>query len=77
MFCVIHPCILSLMTWSISHELANFVDYGNRLLRRLKMEGQQLSEMEKRILRAQLKQLCIASEQLDDCTMKPRNKEAA
>ena len=65
------------MTWSISHELANFVDYGNRLLRRLKMEGQQLSEMEKRILRAQLKQLSIASEQLDDCKMKPRNKEAA
>ena len=65
------------MTWSISHELANFVDYGNRLLRRLKMEGQQLSEMEKRILRAQLKQLSIASEQLDDCKMKPRKKEAA
>ena len=65
------------MTWSISHELANFVNYGNRLLRRLKMEGQQLSEMEKRILRAQLKQLCFASEQLDDFKMKPRNKEAA
>ena len=65
------------MTWSISHELANFVDYGNRLLRRLKMEGQQLSEMEKRILRAQLKQLCITSEQLDDCKMKTHNKEAA
>lgn len=64
------------MTWSISHELADFIDYGNRLLRRLNMEGEQLSVMEKRILRAQLKQLCVASDQLNDTHVKDRKEVA-
>jgi hypothetical protein len=68
------------MDFSISHELANFVDYGNRLLRRLKAEGAQLSEMERRILLAHLRQLSMASEQLSDTRSrngKDGKKEAA
>ena len=65
------------MDFSISHELANFVDYGNRLLRRLKIEGAQLSEMERRILLAHLRQLTLASEQLSGTGVKDRKKEAA
>jgi len=65
------------MDFSISHELANFVDYGNRLLRRLKTEGAQLSEMERRILLAHLRQLTLASEQLSGTGVKDRKKEAA
>jgi hypothetical protein len=65
------------MDFSISHELANFVDYGNRLLRRLKTEGSKLSEMERRILLAHLRQLSMASEQLSDTKLKDRQKEAA
>ena len=65
------------MDFSISHELANFVDYGNRLLRRLKTEGTQLSEMERRILLAHLRQLSLASEQLSDARLKDRQREAA
>ena len=54
------------MDLSISHEVANFLDYGNRLSERLKTEGKGLSKMELRILSTQLRQLIIAVKQLDD-----------
>ena len=54
------------MDLSISHEVANFLDYGNRLSERLKTEWKGLSKMELRILSAQLRQLTIAVKQLDD-----------
>ena len=39
-----------LMELSISHDAANFLDYASRLLQRLKVDGERLSEMERRIL---------------------------
>ena len=54
------------MAFSISHEIANFLDYGSRLSERLKTEGKDLSKMELRILSTQLRQLTIAVKQLDD-----------
>ena len=65
------------MKLSISHELANFIDYGNRLLRRLKVDGQELSKMEMRILAAQLRELSTAVKQLDESKAGDRNKDAA
>ena len=59
---------------SISHEVANFIDYGNRLLRRLKVEGQQLSKTEIRILSAQLRPLILSAKQLYNSK---RNEQAA
>ena len=54
------------MAWSISHELADFLEYAARLLQRLKTEGSYLSQSEIRIFREQLKQLNRAAEPLDD-----------
>ena len=66
------------MKWSISDELANFLDFGTRLMHRLKTEGNELSEMEKRILRAQLTKLTIASDHLlHESKWKNRDKEVA
>lgn len=65
------------MVLSISHEVAEFIDYGNRLLRRLKMDGGQLSEMEMRILSEQLRQLSSTVKQLDETKLRARSKEAA
>ena len=65
------------MVLSISHEVAEFIDYGNRLLRRLKMDGGQLSEMEMRILSEQLRQLSSTVKQLDETELRARSKEAA
>jgi hypothetical protein len=47
-----HYCCF--MELSVSHEVANFLDYGSRLLERLKTDGQDLSYMELRILAVQL-----------------------
>ena len=65
------------MNLSISHEVANFLDYGNRLLQRLKIDGKELSEMEVRILSAQLRQLSLEIKRLDCTRVRDRNKEAA
>ena len=40
--------------YPVSHEVANFIDYGSRLLERLKTEGSELSYTELRILSKQL-----------------------
>ena len=68
---------LFLMQLSISHEVANLIDYGSRLLERLKEEGHGLSEMEIRILSSQLRKISIAVKQLDDSRWRDCNKEAA
>ena len=65
------------MNLSISHEIANFIDYGSRLLERLKTEGQELSEMEIRILSAQARKITMAVKQLEDSRWMDRNKHAA
>jgi hypothetical protein len=65
------------MQYSVSHEVANFLDYGSRLLERLKTEGQELSYMELRILALQLGRISGAVKQLDDSKWRHRNKEAA
>jgi hypothetical protein len=65
------------MEYSISHDLANFIDYGNRLLRRLKTEGAQLSEMERRILLTHLRKLSTAAEQLQGSRSESFKKDAA
>ncbi len=64
------------MDFSISHEVANFLDYGSRLSERLKTEGKDLSKMELRILSAQLRQLSIAVKQLDDGRWRDRSEAA-
>ena len=64
------------MDFSISHEVANFLDYGNRLSERLKTEGIGLSKMELRILSAQLQQLTIAVKQLDDARWRDHSEAA-
>jgi len=65
------------MKYSVSHEVANFLDYGSRLLERLKTEGQHLSYMELRILALQVGKISGAVKQLDDskwavATMQPK-----
>ena len=65
------------MERSISHELANFIDYGSRLLRRLKIEGEDLSKMEIRILSEQLRQLSTMVKHLDETKSGDRRKEVA
>ena len=65
------------MESSVSHEVANFIDYGTRLLERLKTKGQDLSYMEIRILGAQLGKISTAVKQLDDNRCRHSNKEAA
>ena len=65
------------MDFSVSHEVANFIDYGNRLLQRLKLQGTELSKMEVRILSQQLRQLSAAVKKLDDGRWRETNKEAA
>jgi hypothetical protein len=64
------------MEFSISHEVANFLDYGSRLSERLKTKGKDLSKMELRILSAQLRQLSIAVKQLDDTRWRHRSEAA-
>jgi len=68
--------MILLMDFSISHEVANFLDYGSRLSERLKTEGKDLSKMELRILSAQLRQLSIAVKQLDDGRWRDRSEAA-
>lgn len=63
------PGILNHMAWSISDELATFIDDATRLLQRLHTEGERLSRSEIRILRAQLKRLNNASEPLDESSL--------
>ena len=65
------------MGLSISHEVANFLDYGSRLSERLKTEGQELCEMEIRILSAQLNKIGTAVKQVHDGKWRDRKKEAA
>ena len=65
------------MQYSVSHEVANFLDYGSRLLERLKAEGQELSYMELRILALQLGRISGAVKQLDDSKWRGRNNDAA
>ena len=65
------------MVLSISHEVAEFIDYGNRLLQRLKMDGRHLSEMEMRILSEQLQQLGATVKELDGTNLRTRSKEAS
>jgi hypothetical protein len=65
------------MDLSISHEVADFIDYVSRLLGRLKIYGKQLSAAERRILSVQLRQLSIAIKELDETTLRHRAKEAA
>ena len=65
------------MQFSVSHEVANFLDYGTRLLDRLSAEGQRLSYMEIRILSAQLNRISLAVKQIDDSGWRHRNNEAA
>ena len=57
------------MVLSISHEVAEFIDYGNRLLQRLKMEMRILSE--------QLRQLGATVKELDGTNLRARSKEAS
>lgn len=66
-----------LMGMSISHEVADFLDYGSRLLERLKPEGQELSEMEIRILSAQLKKMSVVVKEVHDAKWRDRKKAAA
>lgn len=54
------------MGLSISHEVADFLDYGSRLSERLNTEGQELSEMEIRILSAQLNKIGTEVKQVHD-----------
>ena len=65
------------MAWDISHDLATFLDYGLKLMERLKTEGDRLSEIEIRILRAQLNKLSIAADHLNDIKWRDRSEEAA
>ena len=65
------------MAWHISHDVATFLDFGIQLMERLRTEGDQLSEMEIRILRAQLNKLSIASDHLHDIKWRDRNKEGS
>jgi hypothetical protein len=65
------------MELSISHEVADFIDYGSRLLRRIKADGLDLSKMEIRILSAQLRQLSTVITQLDDARANGGNRKAA
>jgi hypothetical protein len=65
------------MQYSVSHEVANFLDYGSRLLERLRTESQELSYMELRILALQLGRISAAVKQLDDSKWRDRNKDAA
>jgi hypothetical protein len=65
------------MDLSISHDVANFLDYGSRLLERLKTEGHDLSDMELRILSAQLRKLSMAVKQRHDTRWRDRNNDAA
>ena len=69
--------MLVVMEFSVSHEVANFLDYGSRLLERLKREGQELSYVELRILASQLGRINCVVKQLDDSRWRHRNKEAA
>jgi hypothetical protein len=64
------------MDFSISHEIANFLDYGSRLSERLKTEGKNLSKMELRILSAQLQKLSNAVNKLDDTRWRDRSEAA-
>jgi hypothetical protein len=64
-------------SYRISHEVANFLDYGSRLLERLKTEGQELTYMELRILSTQLGKISTAVKQLDDSRWRGRNNQAA
>ena len=61
----------------VSHEVANFIDYGIRLLERLKTEGSELSYTELRILSTQLGRISAAVKQLDDSRWRHRNNQAA
>jgi hypothetical protein len=54
------------MGLSISHEVADFLDYGSRLSERLNTEGQELSEMEIRILSARLNKIGTEVKQVHD-----------
>jgi hypothetical protein len=65
------------MVLSISHEVAECIDYGNRLLQRLKRDGRHLSEMEMRILSEQLRQLGATVKELDGTNLSARSKEAS
>ena len=63
--------------YPFSHDLANFIDYGTRLLERLKTEGSELSYTELRILSTQLGRISTAVKQLDDSKWRHRNNHAA
>jgi hypothetical protein len=63
--------------YPFSHDVANFIDYGTRLLERLKTEGSELSYTELRILSTQLGRISIAVKQLDDSRWRDRNNQAA
>jgi hypothetical protein len=65
------------MNLSISHEVADFIDYISRLLQRLKVDGKQLSAVERRILSTQLRQLSIAIKELDETKLRDRTNKAA
>ena len=63
--CELTPSILA-CTYRISHEVANFLDDGSRLLERLKTEGQELTYIELRLLSTQLGRSRTVVKQLDD-----------
>ena len=63
--------------YPVSHEVANFIEYGTHLLERLKTEGSELSYMELRILSTQLGRINTAVKQLDDSRWRHRNNQAA
>ena len=68
---------LRIMKLSISHELANFLDYSSRLMQRLSMEGRELSEMEIRILSAELRKMGSEVKHLHESMQGDRRKDAA
>jgi hypothetical protein len=63
------------MNLSISHVVADFIEYITRLLQRLKVDGNQLSAVERRILSVQFRQLSNAIKALDEIKLKNRTKE--